>query len=119
TAVRSRISGHSFRMWIEPLEFKKGMQDAIILACPNYFSKKRVLDHYGKLIESEIQRAAGKSCGFTVEIAEQNNSARSVKDQDLQLQLPNINIRPHNGRFLKKDFTFDQFVVGGNKYASS
>jgi len=101
-------------MWIEPLEFKKGMQDAIILACPNYFSKKRVLDHYGKLIKSEIQRAAGKSCGFTVEVAEQTNSPRSVKDQDLQLPLPNINMRPHNGRFLKKDFTFDQFVVGGN-----
>ncbi len=114
TAVRSRIPGHSFRMWIEPLEFKKGMQDAIILACPNYFSKKRVLDHYGKLIESEIQRAAGKSCGFTVEVAEQINSAKSAKDQNLQLPLPNINVRPHNGRFLKKDFTFDQFVVGGN-----
>ena len=114
TAVRSRIPDHSFRMWIEPLEFKKGMQDAIILACPNYFSKKRVLDHYGKLIKSEIQRAAGKSCGFTVEVAEQKNSAESVKDQDLQLPLPNINVRPHNGRFLKKDFTFDQFVVGGN-----
>lgn len=114
TAVRSRIPGHSFRMWIEPLEFKKGMQDAIILACPNYFSKKRVLDHYGKLIESEIQRAAGMPCGFTVEVAEQKNSAKSVKDQDLQLPLPNINMRPHNGRFLKKDFTFDQFVVGGN-----
>ncbi len=114
SAVRSRIPGHSFRMWIEPLEFKKGMQDAIILACPNYFSKKRVLDHYGKLIEYEIQRAAGKPCGFTVEVAEQKNSAKSVKDQDLQLPLPNINMRPHNGRFLKKDFTFDQFVVGGN-----
>lgn len=114
TAVRSRIPGHSFRMWIEPLEFKKGMQDAIILACPNYFSKKRVLDHYGKLIESEIQLAAGKPCGFTVEVAEQKNSAKLVKDQDLQLPLPNINMRPHNGRFLKKDFTFDQFVVGGN-----
>ena len=114
TAVRARIPGHSFRMWIEPLEFKKGMQDAIILACPNDFSKKRVLDHYAKLIESEIQRAAGKPCGFTVEVAEQKNSAKSVKDQDLQLPLPNINMRPHNGRFLKKDFTFDQFVVGGN-----
>jgi chromosomal replication initiator protein len=114
TAVRSRIPGHSFRMWIEPLEFKKGMQDAIILACPNYFSKKRVIDHYGKLIESEIQRAAGMPCGFTVEVAEQKNSGKSVKDQDLQLPLPNINMRPHNGRFLKKDFTFDQFVVGGN-----
>ena len=114
TAVRSRIPGHSFRMWIEPLEFKKGMQDAITLACPNYFSKKRVLDHYGKLIESEIQRATGKPCGFTVEVAEQKNSAKLVKDQDLQLPLPNINMRPHNGRFLKKDFTFDQFVVGGN-----
>jgi chromosomal replication initiator protein len=114
TAVRARIPDHSFRMWIEPLEFRRGIPDAIILACPNYFSKKRVLDHYGKLIESEIQRAAGMPCGFTVEVAEQKNSGKSVKDQDLQLPLPDIKMRPHNGRFLKKDFTFDQFVVGGN-----
>lgn len=114
TAVRARIPDHSFRMWIEPLEFRKGIPDAIILACPNYFSKKRVLDHYGKLIESEIQRAAGKPCDFTVEVAAQKKSAKLVQDQGLQLPLPNINIRPHNGRFLKKDFTFDQFVVGGN-----
>jgi chromosomal replication initiator protein len=113
-AVRSRIPDHSFRMWIEPLEIKKGTQDSIILACPNYFSKKKVLDYYGKLIESEIQRAVGKPCGFTVEVDAQNNSAKSVKDQDLQLPLPNIIKRPHNGRFFKKDFTFDQFVVGGN-----
>ena len=114
TAVRARIPDHSFRMWIEPLEFRKGIPDAIILACPNYFSKKRVLDHYGKLIESEIQRAAGKPCDFTVEVAAQKKSAKLVQDQGLQLPLPNINMRPHNGRFLKKDFTFDQFVVGGN-----
>ena len=113
-AVRSRIPDHSFRMWIEPLEIKKGTQDSIILACPNYFSKKKVLDYYGKLIESEIQRAVGKPCGFTVEVDAQNNSAKSVKDQDLQLPLPNIIKRPHNGRFFKKDFTFDEFVVGGN-----
>ena len=113
-AIGLLVPGHSFRMWIEPLEFEKCQQDHIILSCPNFFFKKRVLDHYGKLIESEIQRVTGKAYSFSVEVSREKNVSKSTIDINLQLPLPNLSVRPHNGRLLRKDFTFDQFVVGGN-----
>jgi len=113
-AIRLRIPGHSYRMWIEPLKLKKCRDNCIVLACPNFFSKKRVQDNYGRLIQSEIHRVAGEACSFSIEVAKDKHFSRSTTDNNLQLTLPNINVRPHNGRFLRKDFTFDQFVVGGN-----
>lgn len=113
-AIGLLVPGHSFRMWIEPMEFEKCQQDHIILSCPNFFFKKRVLDHYGKLIESEIQRVTGKAYSFSVEVSREKNASKSTIDINLQLPLPNLSVRPHNGRLLRKDFTFDQFVVGGN-----
>ena len=50
SAIKNRIPKHSFEMWIEPLDLEKGESDYWILACPNFFSKKRVSNLYGKLI---------------------------------------------------------------------
>ncbi len=64
----------------------------------------------------------GRSCRLSIEISATGALPRSKADQDPQLLLPNVNARPHNGRLLKKDFTFDHFVVGKNNdfaYAAS
>ncbi|MFH1992861.1 MAG: chromosomal replication initiator protein DnaA [Pseudomonadota bacterium] len=119
-AIGLRVPRHSFRMWIEPLELEKCQQDHIVISCPNLFFRKRVLENYGKLIEAEIHRVAGTACGYSIEVSRENevsrekNVSRSTTDINLQLPLPNVGVRPHNGRLLRKDFTFDQFVVGSN-----
>lgn len=113
-AIQLQIPGHSFQMWIEPLKLKTCQKDAIVVSSPNFFSKRRVLEHYGKLIESEMGRIAGKSCGFLIEVSDGRPPCKSKASNNFQLPLPNVNVRPQNGRFLRKDFTFDQFVVGGN-----
>ena len=108
------MPGHSFRMWIEPLEVSRCDEGSVVLLSPNFFSKKRVLDHYGDLIESELSRVAGRSCRLFIEISQTKASCGSKVEDDFQLPLPHIHVRPHNGRLLRKDLTFDQFVVGGN-----
>jgi len=113
-AIQLRIPGHSYRMWIEPLELKKCREDAAVLSCPNFFSKKRVLDNYGGLIKSEMHRVAERSCRFSIEVSDGKPLRKPTTDNNFQLPLPNVNVHPHNGRLLRKDFTFDQFVVGGN-----
>jgi chromosomal replication initiator protein len=113
-AIKSHIPAHSYRMWIEPLKLAKFDQNCMVLSSPNFFSKKRVLDQYSSLIESETAKAAGKTCKILIEISDTKFLPGPKPDNNLQLSLPNINLRPHNGRFLRKDFTFDQFVVGGN-----
>ncbi len=114
SAIKSRIPIHCFRMWIEPLRLMKCDNSSICLASPNFFSKKRVLEHYGDLINAEISKAAGKPCRCLIEVSATDTAPKNNFSEDFQLPLPNMNPRPYNGRFLRKDFTFDHFVVGGN-----
>jgi chromosomal replication initiator protein len=113
-SIKSRIPSHSFWMWIEPLQVAKCDERCIVLYSPNFFSRKRVLEHYGTLIESEIKKVLGESCRLSIEISATNVLPKLKADENPQLLLPNINVCRNNGRFLKKDFTFDHFVVGEN-----
>ncbi len=114
SAIKKRIPDHTYRMWIEPIELVKNQEDKMILSCPNSFTRKRVKDHYGIFIESEISRIFGKPCKISFQISGKNGKPKERSDNNLQLKLPEINLRPHSGRLLRRDFTFDQFVVGGN-----
>ena len=113
-SIKSSIPSHSFRMWIEPLKLNKLDESCIELSTPNFFSKKRILDNYGALLESEINKVAGRACRLIIEVSGNKALPRPKAAEDLQIPLPNVNVRPHNGRFLQRDFTFDQFVVGSN-----
>ena len=113
--LKRRIPAHSFRMWIEPLELQRGDDDNWVVTCPNAFSRKRVQDHFGALIEAELRRVFGDAAGAVrYHVAGRRNGHRLGPDVHLQLPLPSETIRPHNGRLLRKDFTFDHFVVGAN-----
>jgi chromosomal replication initiator protein len=115
SAIKGRIPKHSFEMWIEPLELKKGSNDGWILSCPNFFSKKRVHDIYGALITAELSKEIGNAFNLSFVVGDKNKSVPQSKiPRNHQLPLPNDSIRPHSGRFLRRDFTFDHFVVGAN-----
>ena len=113
-AIKSRLPGHSFRMWIDPLEVSRCDEGDVVLLSPNFFSKKRVLDHYGSLIESELSKVSGMPCRLVIEVSPPKVLSGSKPANNGQLALPHFRSRPHNGRLLRKDFTFDQFVVGNN-----
>jgi len=115
SAIRKRIPSHSFEMWIEPLNLEKGENGSWVLACPNFFSKKRVSDLYGTLIAAELSSETGHLCNLSFAVGAKTKPGRpKVQLSDPQLPLPNDSIRPHSGRFLRRDFTFEQFVVGAN-----
>lgn len=115
--IRGRIPGHFFRMWLEPLKFIRREADKVVLSCPNNFSRKRIWDLYRELIEAEFSRASGESLRLSLEVV--NGNGRPHLDTapfalDPQRPLPSLNLCPYSGRYLRKDFTFDQFVVGEN-----
>ena len=113
-SIKAGIPAHTFRMWIEPLQLARCDENRIVLHSPNFFSRKRVLEIYGSLIESEIKSVLGRECQLSIEISAKNALPKPKAYEDPQLLLPNINVCPRNGRLLKKDFTFDHFVVGEN-----
>jgi len=115
SVIKNRIPGHSFRMWIEPVEFMNVNNGVVMLSCPNPFSKKRVLESYGDLIQVEMQKISGKPCQILLEVSEKQSARHSQPDVLHQKPLfPQADSQPSSGRFLRRDYTFDQFVVGGN-----
>lgn len=114
SAIKKRIPSHSYKMWIEPLKVDRVEDNACTVYCPNFFSRKRVQGLYGAIILNAIQKELGQECELTFKISNKSNGRKPKIAEDLQLPLPNDNARPFNGRFLRRNFTFDQFVVGSN-----
>ncbi|MFZ2040583.1 MAG: DnaA N-terminal domain-containing protein, partial [Desulfobacterales bacterium] len=115
--IRGKIPGHFYRMWLEPLKFIRRDADTVVLSCPNHFSRKRIWDQYRELLEAEFNRVSGERLSLSLEVV--NGSGRTRPENpgfalDLQRPLPSLNLCPYSGRYLRKDFTFDQFVVGEN-----
>ncbi len=159
SAIKRKIPAHSYRMWIEPVAFVRQEGEAVVVCCPNFFSRKRVLDHYGALLREELRSAADGPCPLVVEIgprpagngkksgkgaegtgaprgggnarrpAEKKPPEPPLADQPLrarwpsaatQLQLPGGPPPSSFGRIMRKNYTFDRFVVGqNNRFAYS
>jgi chromosomal replication initiator protein len=112
--LKEKIPGHSYRMWIEPIGCCQNEDDDLVLACPNLFSKKRISDHYAQMIKEAASRAAGKPLGVRLVVGPSQTGACLEPVMDRQLKLPDMDPPISGGRMLRKDFTFDQFVVGKN-----
>ncbi len=112
--LKGKIPGHCYRMWVEPVTLFKEDKKELILACPNSFSRKRLSDQYKGLIEDEIKKLSGNNRVVRIVVSDSKSSPEAVTVEPMQLCLPNLNNKPHSGRMLRKDFTFDQFVVGNN-----
>jgi len=117
--IKDTLPTHVYKMWIEPVHFFKATGESLVLTCPNNFLKKRVIDNFGLMIKNELKRVAGDGYEFFLEVSRGSGKtaghlAGAAAPEEVQMTLPQVNIRPKNGRLLRKDFTFDQFVVGKN-----
>ncbi len=124
--IKERVPGHCFRMWIDPIEFLHHKENSFVIGCPNHFFRKRVMENYANLIEKELQTAGGKNCRLQIEITQKSAKSRKPKKKNEislpspQMSLPRMNIYQSSGRLLRKEFTFDRFVVGkSNDFAYS
>jgi len=128
TVLKENMPYHRYIMWIDPMEYTGHNNEDIVLSCPNSFLKKKILDSYGELIESEFFKVSGKQFNLAIKINERNETKKKQKqikknnddfnfkkyDKKHQLKLPEINFQPLSGRRLRKELTFDNFVVGDN-----
>jgi len=119
-SLKDHIPKHSFRMWIDPLEFHRCSDNTLVLTCPNLFSRRRILENYCGAIKSALSRITGEQLVLSVEVADGRSEPGAGTDEDLQLPLPNMKGHINRGRFLRSEFTFDQFVVSSsNDFAYS
>ena len=112
--LKEEIPGHSYRMWIEPIISCEDGEGDFVLACPNLFSKKRIAEHYGHMIENAVCDVAGRSLPVRLVVRSDQSQTDRQPAVDRQMKLPEMDAPTSGGRLLRKDFTFDQFVVGKN-----
>ena len=116
-ALKARIPAHSHRMWIEPIQFVEKKQNCIFLSCPNAFYRKKIVELYMKMIKAELEALCGTPYEVDLKISKNGSpKACSPKTQTspIQLPLPSVEMKTYFGRHLRRDYTFDQFVVGNN-----
>lgn len=114
--VKKEVPAHTYAMWIEPVTFHSNESDRMVLGAPNFFIKKRFVSSYLELITATFKKLTGKSIIIQLLVT---GKAVPVKTPDTllphpQQPLPLMDIKPHSGRLLRRDFTFDQFVVSNN-----
>lgn len=111
-SIKTQLPEHTYRMWIEPLSFEKMDMDGLVLSCPNLFSKKRVFENYRDLIGTAIEKGTDQKINFDLIVTDKKPLI--AKPDSRQLILPNMGKSANRGSFLRKDFTFEEFVVGQN-----
>jgi len=120
STIQVQVPSHCFRMWIDPITVKETDDGILILTCPNAFSCRRVQEHYGALIHQAILRQGGRDCRFVAKNGSKADADKPLAAKETQMAIPELASKPTAGRFLHKDFTFDQFIVGrSNDFAYS
>ncbi|MBW1616169.1 MAG: chromosomal replication initiator protein DnaA [Deltaproteobacteria bacterium] len=113
-SIKKKAPAHIFKMWLEPIRFVEYNNGKLILSCPNSFTKKTVKQRFEALIIKEWEKLTGYPTTITFKIKQSNDTKAPKKTVLNQKQLPDIYLRLYGGRPLRKNFTFDNFIVGNN-----
>ncbi|MEM5947228.1 chromosomal replication initiator protein DnaA [Spirochaetia bacterium 38H-sp] len=100
------ISTEEYNLWFSQLEYHTGKENTIILSVPSAFIKDQIIQRYKKIIETEIEKILGKKLSLDFEIRQKN---KEEKIEEKIIKLPE-----RRRTLLKKDYTFDNFVIGEN-----
>ncbi len=119
--IQSELPKNTFSLWIHPISLVETDDQAVMLNCPNKFSRNWVMENYFDLIQDKFHKAGAAKVELVFKLdnsPRKNSEPLSYTPAPEQLALPNI---AGNGRFrLNTDFTFDRFVVGQcNEFAYS
>ncbi|MGM0418485.1 MAG: chromosomal replication initiator protein DnaA, partial [Thermodesulfobacteriota bacterium] len=135
--LKNKLPAHSYNMWIDPLSISRTDSEKVVIGCKNSFFKKRILENYSFLIKSVLYENTGKA-SLDIKFCE-DDTAKVKSTSKKESEKPEKIVKPsareknmfsgkkqnqmnfafntgkfQNGRFLRKGFTLDNFVVGKN-----
>lgn len=113
SSLEARLSEAAFRLWLAPIQAQEE-GGKLRLGCPNRFFASWVREHYLALIQEELRRLGGGPAEVVVAVAprpaEGENGEHPQEQEAEQLALPALG--PRQPRRLRREFTFEEFVVG-------
>jgi len=121
TRLQSELTKNTFSLWVDPIRYLEKRDRTVILNCPNKFSRNWVLENYFDLIRDRFLQAGADAVELVFKPTAPKESPEPpfIAPEPTQLTLPSISGNG-GGAHLRKDFTFDRFVVGkSNEFAYS
>ena len=118
STLQSQLPKNTFSLWLDPITYLEQKDQTVILNCPNKFSRNWVMENYFDLIQHKLHQAGAAKVEmvFRPNVPTQPPEPPLSTPEPKQLRLPSISGNGH----LRKDFTFDRFVVGkSNEFAYS
>lgn len=117
--LQTVIPKNSFSLWIDPITCLEDSESAMILGCPNKFSRNWVTENYLELIRDTLQEGnpGNKELLLKVLRPAPSEDTACPPASDTQMVLPHLPTR-REGLLLNRNFTFDRFIVGrSNEFA--
>jgi chromosomal replication initiator protein len=109
-ALKAKLPTNVYRMWIKSVNCNRFEDGRLMLECPNAFVKNRISRGYGKVIAAQARKILGDECKIKFIVTSRAPSA-GKRAGDAQRPLPRRRMQVACLN-LRRDFTFDQFVVG-------
>ncbi len=123
--IRGTLNAQTFERWFTPCRVGSIDKKKFILEVPNIFYKNWILEHYGKLIEKELEELFKNSIKLGIDInstLEKTTAYKQSKDSQRtsSFRFPNLQnyFSDYNGGALNPKYTFNNFVEGAsNRFA--
>lgn len=120
--IGRELPKNTFSLWINPITFMEFSDGAMVLACPNRFSRDWVTENYLPLIREKAARRAGSHVDVVLKVQPlRKQPPDQAEAAPSQLVFPVIAPAWHaEGNGLNGNYTFDRFIVGqSNEFAYS
>jgi chromosomal replication initiator protein len=121
--IKTRVPDNTFSLWIKPIECLEAKKGAVVLGCPNRFSKDWVVENYLGMIRDKFNAITDEPVDvqFKVQRRKRTPSPVNFPSHPAQQTLPGMLQKKRPGNLLlNSQFTFDRFIVGqSNEFAYS
>ena len=111
--VQHEISEQEYIMWFNNMEYETSSESEITVAVPSSFYRDQVKQRYLSLIESKLFDLSGRKIELSFDIKKTGNHApaqKKTQEKPLPIIPREKKIHPH----LRKEYTFENFVIGEN-----
>jgi len=121
--IKQLLSEQEFALWFQRIEYLKSIDSGIVVSVPSTFYRDQVKSRYLELIQSKLEELFGGYLSIEFEIKPNENqqpqiqhSPHIVQEQNKPLAQPKVSMvsRSTHHPNLKKEYNFENFVIGDN-----
>jgi chromosomal replication initiator protein len=113
--LQSDISEQEYLMWFKNIEYVESKEFQLTLSVPSSFYKDQIIQRYQSRIENKLFDLLGNKISLIFTIRKKSSSHDEVKEDSPQLQKKTSHIKREKAHpQLKKEYTFESFVIGEN-----